>query len=276
MVRGRRAAAQRARGAWGRRAARRGARAAPRGLTCSAGRLGRKRARARRGRSTASPPPPRRRRRRFPLASFPSFAQQRAPSLLPAPPPQAPASSPLRLAAAVLVLLAAAAAPAAAWTSGRATFYGNEPWAWDIHHGGGAWTCWAAGQRPGRPARGGTARGGRAALGGSGQSAHQCASGPAAAATAPPLPAQPQAPAASHSPNLTLSNPRLLRQRVHLARPGHGLGRRGAGRHVSRLLRQLRVSVLACARSGFRPPPRAGRCARCVRAAASRRSAPVG
>ncbi|KIZ00219.1 hypothetical protein MNEG_7740 [Monoraphidium neglectum] len=24
---------------------------------------------------------------------------------------------------------------AAAWTTGRATFYGNEPWNWDIHHG---------------------------------------------------------------------------------------------------------------------------------------------
>ncbi|KAI8465691.1 MAG: hypothetical protein J3K34DRAFT_395999 [Monoraphidium minutum] len=39
--------------------------------------------------------------------------------------------------AAMLALLLAllSAAPAAAWITGRATFYGNEPWYWDIHYG---------------------------------------------------------------------------------------------------------------------------------------------
>lgn len=38
-------------------------------------------------------------------------------------------------AAPVLLLLALSASSAHAWTDGRATFYGNEPWYWSIHYG---------------------------------------------------------------------------------------------------------------------------------------------
>ncbi|KAF8073002.1 hypothetical protein HT031_000662 [Scenedesmus sp. PABB004] len=41
----------------------------------------------------------------------------------------------LHAALAVLLLAAAAPRPGAAWKRGRATFYGNEPWYWSIHHG---------------------------------------------------------------------------------------------------------------------------------------------
>ncbi|GBF98478.1 U6 snRNA phosphodiesterase [Raphidocelis subcapitata] len=47
----------------------------------------------------------------------------------------AAAAAALAVLAAAALLAAPAAASDAAWRPGRATFYGNEPWYWDIHHG---------------------------------------------------------------------------------------------------------------------------------------------
>jgi hypothetical protein len=46
-------------------------------------------------------------------------------------------ASTTRTAALALVglLLLAAGSTVSAWKRGRATFYGNEPWYWSIHHG---------------------------------------------------------------------------------------------------------------------------------------------